>query len=337
MISAHFHHIRHTLIDQLVKASTQIDVAVAWFTQRDLFNTLISALDRGVTVSVLLSDSIINTAEHGLDFNLFIKKGGRIKFANSLKAFMHNKFCIIDHRILITGSYNWTYYAEKRNYENILITDDIHVCSQYTDYFIEQWNSETSVTDSKHVCLNDYDDSKFISEYPELHNEYVAMLADNVITQEQFNNLVGCRNSVVITKLGTLRTCTNRNNPILKHNIGMECRINGVDGKVLCIIPKGQSLPYTNVVDTVTCDDFQTSIIFSIVYGDDDYAYLNQSFVQIPLSDLPQLPAGQVKFKTKVTLDTNGYMHIECVCVNNGNSNETEYREPEIIDYNSVQ
>lgn len=34
---------------------------------------------------------------------------------------MHNKFCIIDNNILITGSYNYTYLAESINSENIVV------------------------------------------------------------------------------------------------------------------------------------------------------------------------------------------------------------------------
>ena len=34
---------------------------------------------------------------------------------------MHNKVIIIDDRIVVTGSYNFTYFAENRNDENVLI------------------------------------------------------------------------------------------------------------------------------------------------------------------------------------------------------------------------
>ena len=53
---------------------------------------------------------------------------------------MHNKFCIFDGSILITGSYNWTYSAESRNAENIIITDEENVCEDYTKYFSDLWN-----------------------------------------------------------------------------------------------------------------------------------------------------------------------------------------------------
>lgn len=44
---------------------------------------------------------------------------------------MHNKYCVIDNSVVITGSYNWTYYAENRNQENIVISSDEDLVSQY--------------------------------------------------------------------------------------------------------------------------------------------------------------------------------------------------------------
>ena len=35
---------------------------------------------------------------------------------------MHEKFCVIDNQIVISGSYNWTDNAELRNAEHILQT-----------------------------------------------------------------------------------------------------------------------------------------------------------------------------------------------------------------------
>lgn len=48
---------------------------------------------------------------------------------------MHHKFCIIDDEILINGSYNWTYYAETINEENILIIKEKTIISSFVAEF----------------------------------------------------------------------------------------------------------------------------------------------------------------------------------------------------------
>lgn len=50
---------------------------------------------------------------------------------------MHDKFCVIDFKKVITGSYNWTYKAS-HNSENILILDDPSVATQYISRFEQQ-------------------------------------------------------------------------------------------------------------------------------------------------------------------------------------------------------
>ena len=69
------------------------------------------------------------------DFNEFINAGGKLRIAGSEVGFMHHKFCVIDDSIAITGSYNWTYYAETRNVENIVISDNSEIVMLFSDEF----------------------------------------------------------------------------------------------------------------------------------------------------------------------------------------------------------
>ena len=48
---------------------------------------------------------------------------------------MHHKFCVIDHDVVITGSYNWGYKAENKS-ENIVVTsDDSSLAEQFIQEF----------------------------------------------------------------------------------------------------------------------------------------------------------------------------------------------------------
>ena len=73
MIQAYFSNIRNIILNEIHNSKRDISIAVAWFTQRDLFNAIIGAIDRGVNVSLILINDIINRNEYGLDFSLYLQ------------------------------------------------------------------------------------------------------------------------------------------------------------------------------------------------------------------------------------------------------------------------
>ena len=60
---------------------------------------------------------------------------------------MHHKFAVIDKRVVLTGSFNWTRSASGRNYENIMITSNRAVVKQYDEYFHGMWAKDKSIVD----------------------------------------------------------------------------------------------------------------------------------------------------------------------------------------------
>ena len=131
MIETYFTKIRYQILKCLEEATEEILVAVYWFTNTDLFNQLCLKLSEGISVELIICNDSINNRPTGLDFQHFIELGGKLFFSDSEKP-MHNKFCIIDKKTLINGSYNWTYFAEIKNYENILIIqDDISTLNKF--------------------------------------------------------------------------------------------------------------------------------------------------------------------------------------------------------------
>jgi hypothetical protein len=124
----YFDSIRSIILQELDKAKKSISIAVAWFTNDDLFDMLCEKLDNGVTVELIIINDYINNWEHGLLFQNFIDSGGKL-YLSEYPSIMHHKFCLIDGEIIFNGSYNWTYYAEKRNDENIMLLkgkDDLY-------------------------------------------------------------------------------------------------------------------------------------------------------------------------------------------------------------------
>lgn len=333
MIKAYFSGIKDVLQQNIQLSKQSINVAVAWFTHRELFIAILNALDRGVSVSLILIDDIINRSEYGLDFSQFIKKGGNLCFADSKKSLLHDKFCIIDNTLTITGSYNWTYSAEKRNSENIIITDDSVVSKSFSQRFSELRSCYEPLEVYVHKSISEIKEHDFIRDYDSLVDEINCMISKNIVDPLAYNSIENTKNNIAVTRLAALQKTNHRKYPKLKQTLGMRCRIGGKDNKVLHIITKGQKLPFVNEVKTQTAIDNQASVVCEIVYGNSEEASENTSLLKIPMDDLPLAKAGEVKFTTKITLDTNGYMHVEHVCQNTGEGREAVYINTELILY----
>lgn len=119
MTEVFFKNIKTRILFDLSKAEKEINIAVAWFTHEDFFNLLIEKLSKGVLVTVVIINDPINNREGGLNWQDFINAGGNLHFSNYPKI-MHHKFCIIDNQLIYNGSFNWTYYADKVNRENVV-------------------------------------------------------------------------------------------------------------------------------------------------------------------------------------------------------------------------
>lgn len=120
--TAHFDGISAEIARHLRVAAREIVVAVAWFTDRTLFDLLCQQAGRGVRVRIAVLDDQINTGPGRLHFQRLQEIGGEVYLipGGERDAIMHHKFCVIDAGTLIVGSYNWTNRAQV-NDENIVV------------------------------------------------------------------------------------------------------------------------------------------------------------------------------------------------------------------------
>lgn len=281
MTTAFFSQIKDVIIRLIDSSKSDISIAVAWFTHRDIYQALLNALDRNVQVSIILIDDIINRGPNGLDFTIFINKGGKVRFMNTKKLLMHNKFCLFDKSVLMSGSYNWTYSAELRNAENIICTSEKEVCQGFQQQFEILWVTLPEIEQYTRIDIYDTETTTLLSCIDDLHEEYESMEQAHIVRQYTALDIANLKKNISVTRLNTIVTNTKRSKPILKANIGMRCVIDGVPDKTLNIIKQGQILPFSNWVNTETVHDNQNSIICDIVYGNDDDANKNESLVQI--------------------------------------------------------
>lgn len=128
---AHFQDIQNKILKALDNAEVSITVVMAWFTNDALFQKLIEKHKQGIEVKLAIYDDGINR-KYGVDVSqlphIMIKKGQR-------GGLMHNKFCVIDNQVVITGSYNWSDNAEFKNDENVTVEYDPKQASKYSVEF----------------------------------------------------------------------------------------------------------------------------------------------------------------------------------------------------------
>ncbi|MDR6845808.1 hypothetical protein J2W95_002518 [Flavobacterium granuli] len=94
---------------------------------------IIDAKNRNLTIDIILSSNAQNETVKlmlkGADISVHAFDTG------DTRGIMHHKFCLIDNKISINGSYNYSLNASNNNVENIQISDDIAIYSQFLSEF----------------------------------------------------------------------------------------------------------------------------------------------------------------------------------------------------------
>lgn len=131
----HFEEIEYHLTNEIKSAQSRLLIAVAWFTNPKIGKTLIERKNKRIDIEIIVDDNKINRTNQTQ--KLLISNGIKINYIKNLTSshnLMHNKFCVIDSKVTVTGSYNWTINANSNN-ENIVIVSDSDTASFYTHEF----------------------------------------------------------------------------------------------------------------------------------------------------------------------------------------------------------
>ncbi len=115
---------------------SSLAICVFTITDNSLTRAVLAAHRRQVRVRVITDDE--KSRDLGSDVLRMRDAGIAVRF-DCDPNHMHHKFALIDHRLLVTGSYNWTRSAAEGNYENILVTDHQRLVEQFQEEFDRLW------------------------------------------------------------------------------------------------------------------------------------------------------------------------------------------------------
>ncbi len=137
MIMCYFENLEKIVLAQLNNAYKKVCIAVAWINFDIYAPTLIELLRREVKIKILLNDDCINHKYDSIIQQL-INEGAKIKF-KKIGGIMHHKFCLIDRKLCLFGSFNWTKNATTVNIEDLNICDEYNIIFNYSLEFKALW------------------------------------------------------------------------------------------------------------------------------------------------------------------------------------------------------
>ena len=119
--------------DTLRHARVRVRAAVYGLTSPSIERVLVDLARTGVPVSLKTDRGRSATRDQAAVLDRL--KAAGVSVDSRSPRLIHDKFAVVDGRWIITGSFNWTTSAERRNHENVLILD----CPDLAARFETEW------------------------------------------------------------------------------------------------------------------------------------------------------------------------------------------------------
>jgi len=124
-------------------AQASIIIASYQFSHEKITNALLRAKKRNVKIHVIFDR---NLESHLRTEPPRLVAGAIPVRTDKHEKLFHNKYAVIDDSYTITGSFNWTTNADKRNAENLIIIRDVGVAAAFTANFWYHWSHSDPFT-----------------------------------------------------------------------------------------------------------------------------------------------------------------------------------------------
>jgi hypothetical protein len=119
-----------------------------WSNTNVLLDDLVAAQERGVQVLVILDSSTWNKSNTELNesFAQLLLDGGVSVYMDDPEVTTHTKLIIVDDRLTVIGSTNWSYYALDANNETSVLIQSPEINKSYREFFSQVLASSTPLS-----------------------------------------------------------------------------------------------------------------------------------------------------------------------------------------------
>jgi phosphatidylserine/phosphatidylglycerophosphate/cardiolipin synthase-like enzyme len=126
-----------TIVQEIDTAHMSVFVQAYALTSRDITTALLDAKHRGVDVRVIVDRSQLREDRSDAFAVQRLASGEVPVWVDTISGIAHSKVMVIDGNRVITGSFNYTWSAEHKNAENLLVIRDPSIAAQYE----QNWNA----------------------------------------------------------------------------------------------------------------------------------------------------------------------------------------------------
>ncbi len=137
------------IVPYLQNARRNIRFLAFSYTQPDMGNAMLERIQGGVTVEGVF-EAVGSDSEFS-EMMLLHCGGGKVR-RDGNPGFLHHKVIIIDNRIVITGSFNFSDSANTKNNENVIIIDNADIAKLYLDEFQRVWKEASDLDPDRFKC-----------------------------------------------------------------------------------------------------------------------------------------------------------------------------------------
>jgi len=130
------------IVAAIAAAQAEVRVQAYGFSAAPILAALAQARGRGVDVAVILDRS---EALRICDRDAALLAAGVPVWIDHMPGIAHNKIIVIDRRVVIGGSYNYTASAERRNAENVTFIESEAVAAR----FLANWARRQAVAEAQ--------------------------------------------------------------------------------------------------------------------------------------------------------------------------------------------
>jgi len=165
------------LKEEITRSRKTIDVLMHHLAFDDLVKELAKAAERGVKVRVIVNAT--DRAEHaGAAWDRLLAAGGMLRYKQTNAdqfQLMHHKLMVVDDRVVVNGSGNWSGSAFFKNFENFVRYRDPRIARPYRELYdrLWMWSLSGASLDAGKTAAQQHADETHVY-FGNLHAHYAA-------------------------------------------------------------------------------------------------------------------------------------------------------------------